>query len=105
MPVLKFDTKDVSDNKVIAALSYIGILVLIPLLAKKDSRFAQEHAKQGLVMLIAGVIGSFVFWIPLIGWALALAFLIADIVALIRCLGGEFWEIPVLGSLRNKFNL
>ena len=102
---MKFDPKDVADNKVIAALSYIGILVFVPLLLKKDSKFAHEHAKQGLVMLIVAIIGSFVFWFPLIGWALALVLFIVDVMAFIRCLNGEFWEIPVLGPLRSKFNI
>jgi uncharacterized membrane protein len=100
-----FDKKDIEDNKVVAALSYVGILCLIPLLAKKDSKFAQEHGKQGLVMLIAWIIGSFVFWIPLVGWALALALFVVDVLAFVKCLTGEFWEIPVLGAYRNKFNI
>lgn len=100
-----FDPKDIADNKVLAALSYVGILCLIPLLAKKDSRFCQEHGKQGLVMLIVWILGSFVFWIPLIGWALGLAVLVAAIYAFIKCLQGEFWEIPLIGPFRHKFNL
>lgn len=100
-----FDKKDVDDNKLIACLSYIGILFLIPLLAGKTSKFAQEHAKQGLIMFIAGVIGSFIFWFPIIGWALALAFFIVDIVAFVKCLMGEFWEIPLIGSYRKKINI
>lgn len=88
-----------------AALSYVGILCLIPLLAMKQSRFAQEHAKQGLVLLIVWVVGSFVFWFPLIGWAAGLAVLVANIVALLKCLMGEFWEIPVVGKYRSKVNL
>lgn len=104
-PMPSFDKKDIEDNKVIAALSYVGILCLIPLLAKKDSKFSQEHGKQGLVMLIVWIIGSFVFWIPLIGWALLLAVFIADLFAFIKCLQGEFWEIPVVGPLRKKINL
>jgi hypothetical protein len=39
------DPKDVADNKLVAALSYIWILFLIPLLAKRDSKFCQFHAK------------------------------------------------------------
>ena len=39
------DPKDVEENKLIAAVGYLGILFLIPLLAKKDSPFAQFHAK------------------------------------------------------------
>ena len=39
--VPKFDPKDVEDHKVMAALSYVGILFLIPLLVLTQSRFAQ----------------------------------------------------------------
>ncbi len=39
---------DIASNKGMAVLGYIGPLCFIPLLAKKDSPFAQFHAKQGL---------------------------------------------------------
>jgi len=100
-----FDKKDVEENKLIAALSYFWVLFLIPLLAKKDSKYCQEHAKQGLVMFIVWIVGSFVFWFPLIGWLLFVAVVIVDLVAFFKCLSGEFWEIPVVGPLRKKFNL
>lgn len=100
-----FDKKDIEDNKVIAALSYLWILVFIPLFLKKDSKFAQEHAKQGLVMFIVGLVGMFIFWIPLIGWILWLVLVILNIVAIIKCLMGEFWEVPVIGPFRKNFNI
>lgn len=100
-----FDSKDVEENKLIAAIGYVGILCLIPLLAKKESKFAQEHGKQGLILLIVWIVGSFIFWFPIIGWILALAVLVINIIAFIKALMGEFWEIPVVGPLRNKFNL
>ncbi len=100
-----FDKKDIDDNKIIAALSYIGVLFLIPLLAKRDSKFCQEHAKQGLILFIVWIVGSFVFWFPIIGQLLALAVFILDLVAFVKCLSGEFWEVPVIGPLRKKFNL
>lgn len=103
--VPKFDPKDVQDHKVMAALSYVGILCLIPLLAMKGSRFAQEHAKQGLLLLIVWIVGSFVFWFPLIGWAAALVVLGVNVYAFVKCLQGEFWEIPVIGKLRKSINL
>lgn len=51
----EFDRMDIEDNKVFALLSYIGILVLVPLLAAPKSRFARFHANQGLVLLIGEV--------------------------------------------------
>jgi uncharacterized membrane protein len=95
---------DIKENKIMAALSYLGILVLIPLLAKKESKFAQFHAKQGLVFLIVWVIGWFLLFIPVIGWLLWIAIWILDIVALIQALMGKYWEVPVIGSIAKKFN-
>jgi uncharacterized membrane protein len=104
-----FDKQDIDDNKVIACLSYLGIFVLIPLLVKKDSKFTQEHAKQGLALLIAEIIGSVIAMVPIIGWLLApfigIFFLVVALVALIKCLMGEFWEIPVIGPYRKQINL
>lgn len=102
-----FDKKDVDENKVLAALSYIGILFLVPLLAKKESKFAQEHAKQGLVLMLAYVVLLIVGVVPVIGWILgffgSIALLVVDIIALVKCLQGGFWEVPVLGQYRKEF--
>ena len=104
---MHFDAKDVADNKVMAALSYIGILFLVPLLVKKDSKFAQEHAKQGLTICVAYVILMVVGIVPILGWLVAffgsIALLVLDVVALIKCLSGEFWELPVIGKYRKEF--
>ena len=48
----EFDPKDISDNKGISILSYLGPLVFIPMFAKKDSKYARFHANQGLTMFI-----------------------------------------------------
>lgn len=88
-----------------AALSYIGILCFIPLLFMKSSRYAQEHARQGVILLLVWVVGGLVFWFPLIGQAAALIVLIVNVVVLLKCLKGEFWEIPIIGQYRTKVNL
>ncbi len=50
-----FDDKDISDNKGITILSYLGPLVFVPMFARKSSPFARFHANQGLLLLIADV--------------------------------------------------
>lgn len=95
------DEQDIRENKLWALLSYLGILVLIPLLAKKDSKFAQFHAKQGLVLFIANLI----WMIPLIGWLIGFVLLIAGLVAIIKVLMGQYWKIPVLGDFAQKINI
>lgn len=100
-----FDEQDVTNNKYIAALSYFGIFCLVPLLLKRDSAFAQFHAKQGLVLAIAFAVGSFVFWIPLIGWGAFVILVGVDIWALIQVLLGKAWRIPVIKDIVEKMAL
>lgn len=99
---MQFDAKDIAENKVMAALSYIGILVLVPLLAKKDSKFAQANAKQGVVTCIAAIL---IGWIPMIGWLLAVVIIVVDLIALISVLQGKFWKIPLAYDLSKKLNI
>jgi len=102
-------SNDIEDNKVIAALSYIFILCLIPLLAKRGSAFAQFHAKQGLTITVAW----FIFWVigivPVLGWLIAflgnILLLIISIVGIIKTLNGEKWKIPYIYEWSQKFNL
>ncbi len=96
------DQKDVEANKIFAVLSYLGILVLVPLLAKKDSRFAMFHAKQGLVLLIGWAIGwllSFVF----IGFIVDIVLIIFSIWGLVNAATGKMTKLPVIGDLAAKF--
>ena len=51
----QFDPRDIENNKVMAILSYFGLLVLVPLLAAPNSRFARFHANQGLVLCICAI--------------------------------------------------
>lgn len=97
------DDKDVQDNKLLAALAYVWILSIVILLVKKDSKFAQFHAKQGLVLFIASVIVSF---IPFLGWFILNPIIwIVALVGLIRALTGKYWKIPLVGDLAAKINL
>ncbi len=92
-----------------ALLSYLGILVLIPLLAAKEDKFAQYHAKQGLVLLIAGVIGMFIGVIPVIGWMLApfitLAWLVFAILGIVNVVGNKEKKLPIIGQYADKLNI
>jgi uncharacterized membrane protein len=97
--------KDVEENKLVAALSYLGVLVAVPLFLKRESPYCQFHAKQGLALLIVWIVGSVVFWFPLIGWAAALVVLVLNIIGLVKALQGEKWEMPIIGDLAKKINI
>ncbi len=96
---------DVEINKGVAALSYVWVLCLVPLLGKRDSEFAQFHAKQGLILFIIEILGSLIFGIPLLGWLLALTVFVVAIMGVIKALNGEWWEIPYIYEWSKKINL
>lgn len=106
------DAKDVEENKAIAVLSYIWILWIVPFLTKKESKFAQFHAKQGLVLFVAEVVISVVVQViavltlgvgvvlfPL----LALGSLILSIMGILNAWNGKMQDLPVVGNFAHKF--
>lgn len=100
-PPVAGQDRDVEENKVLAAVSYLWIISLIVLLVKKDSRFAKFHAKQGLILWIASII----FWfIPWVGWMLNLVILVFVIIGLIQAMQGKWWKVPGVGQLAEKIN-
>jgi len=90
-----------------AVLSYLGILFLVPLVARKDNTFAQFHAKQGLVLFIAEVATMFISWIPFLGWFVGtiawLAWVTLSIIGIVNVLGGKRVPLPIIGKFAQKF--
>ena len=112
------DDKEIEEGKTFAAIGYLGILFLVPLLAAKDNKFAHFHAKQGMVLFIAfiicAIIASILFIIPFIGWFLLgpIAWLVVfiggavlAIMGIVKALQGEYWKMPVLGDWAEQINL
>ncbi|MFH2063016.1 MAG: hypothetical protein ABIJ46_02565 [bacterium] len=93
------------EQRLMAALSYVGILFLVPLLYPKKDEEIRFHLRQGVVVFIVDVLVSFVAWIPLIGWSLALVMLLVSIYGFIQAWQGERWEIPFLHQYAEKINL
>ena len=92
---------DFEKNKTIAALSYVWILFLIPLLGKKHSKFSQFHARQGLILFLL----SFIAWFPLIGWLIGLAVIIISVMGILKTLEGTWWKVPYIYDISKKINL
>lgn len=105
--------KSNSDDKIMAILSYFGLLVLIPIFAAKNSAFARFHANQGLILLIVeaawGIVQKIcssillLIGMPLLSALLQivnLGFLILAIMGIVYAAKGEERELPIIGQFR-----
>ena len=107
------DPKDAQDNKIMAILAYLGILVLIPILAAKESPFARYHANQGLILFIASIAVYIVYYILALvlafsglGWLLYILYLVVAIgifvfviLGIVNAVKGECKPLPLIGNL------
>ncbi len=109
-----FTQEDIRQNRAMAAVAYLGILVFIPILAVPNSRFARYHANQGLVLFICEVAYSIIYQILTsviysISWRLGilvsilglvgLVFLVLAIMGIINAAGGRAKELPLIGKI------
>lgn len=102
-----------SNDKLMAVLSYFGLLVLVPIFAAKDSKFARFHANQGLLLFIveivwqiaAGIVGGVLSAIGISIVAnlldlVGLVFLVFAIMGIVYAAKGEEKELPVIGQYK-----
>ncbi|MDE6728633.1 MAG: hypothetical protein K2J80_11950 [Oscillospiraceae bacterium] len=99
-----------SNDKLFGVLSYLSILVLIPLIAGK-TQFVKFHANQGLVLAIVEVVFSVLIGIfvkipilgvifGIVGGLFDLICLIMAIIGIVGVVNGETKELPVIGAIK-----
>lgn len=107
------DQKDVEENRLVAAIGYLFILCLLPLLGKKESKYAQFHGKQGLTLTIGAVVlwfaGFILAFIPVLGWLAMVAgwvvLVVLAIMGIMNALAGKYWEMPFFGKYAREIKL
>lgn len=109
-----YNPADISANRGVAVLAYIGILVIVPLIIGKDSPFARFHSNQGLVLLIleiiCGIIGGVitgVFSVIHLGFIGSIITLIINvclfaliIIGIVYAAQGKAKELPLIGKIK-----
>ena len=111
----EYSQQDINQNKAMAVLAYIGILVLVPIFAAKESKFAKFHANQGLILLIVDVIVAILimvlsavilaiswrlYWVSTILSLLYIPLLGFSILGIINAVNGKAKELPLIGKFR-----
>ena len=106
---------DGSNSKLMGVLAYLWVLVVIPIFAAKDDKFARFHANQGLILLIL----DFAWWIflfiyarivpyngftgalySLIEYGVGLILFVLAILGIINVVKGETKELPIVGKFQ-----
>jgi len=111
----QYHPQDIQNNKVMAVLAYIGILVLVPLFAAKESPFARFHTNQGLVLLIVDVIGivlnyvlgaiffaiswKLLFLTTIISLVIWLGLLAFSVIGIVNAASGKAKQLPLIGKI------
>jgi fumarate reductase subunit D len=105
---VKKEDKEVLEGKPYAVLGYLWILCLVPLILKKENKFALFHAKQGLVLFIAELAIGFIGIIPFLGWLIfffgSVVLGLLSLLGIIQALMGNYWKMPVIGDFAEKIN-
>lgn len=107
----EFEEDDIKQNSVLSILSYLSWLVLVPILAAPNSKFARFHANQGLILAIIETVCNSVLGIlstiPFFGWMFALLMalinlvcVVLSIIGIVNASGGRAKELPIIGGFR-----
>jgi len=103
-----------SNRTLMLVLAYLGPLAIIPLVAEKEDREVQWHAKHGLVLFVvalaAGVLLAILSHVPVLGCLgcfagplMGLIFTVIAIFAIYKAVNGQRLIIPVISDFADKF--
>jgi uncharacterized membrane protein len=117
-----FDEEDINKNKFFALLSYLSILVLIPIFAAPKSKYAHFHVVQGVNLLVLGIIHFILSAIAnlfattryeygiaykttpeffsIILMLFSLVIFILSIIGIINAVSGKAKKLPLIGNFK-----
>lgn len=95
----------VEKYRYLAALSYVCPLgIFIMLMLDKDSNYIRYHSNQVICLLLWFAASGIAFIVPILGWIAGAAGMVAGVVfaiiAVVRTLKREYYEIPFIGKYR-----
>ena len=107
----EYKEADREQNRYISLVSYLSVLVLVPLVSMKESPFTQYHANVGLNLLIweflfellGLIIRAFLGWIPVLGilleilaWLIRAVFAAISVFGIVSAVKGKARELQIL---------
>lgn len=91
------------EEKILAAIGYLGFLFVVPLIARPKSEYCKFHATQSMVLFAAAIIFLIILGLlPVVGSILTLAIFAVYVIAIYRSYIGEKWAIPFVSDFAKK---
>jgi uncharacterized membrane protein len=90
------EKEDIEKNKDVAALSYLWILSVVVLDARRDSPFVQYHARQGFRLFLISIP---IWMIPKVGRYIEFLVLAGMIIGFLSAAQGRRHEVPLIGKV------
>jgi fumarate reductase subunit D len=111
-----------SEDKVFAALSYVSIMFIIPLILRHDQDDVYFHARQGMVLFSAEVVIWFLLFmlesfvvalmpsnslglVAILGAVAWILFVGLSVIGIYFIFRNKRWEMPVLGKIAKKIEV
>ena len=106
---------DAQQNRAMGILAYISLLVLVPIFAARDSKFARFHANQGLVLavievaywIICAIINAVIYsiswrlgFISVILSLVNILFTVLAVMGIVNAARGQMKPLPVIGGIK-----
>lgn len=93
-------------SKILAAMSYFGVLCLVPLVLNRDDPYVRFHARQGVVLWMWEVLAIYTLLLPGVGKLFfrfsSVTCLLLSVVGVVAVLLGRAWKFPVVGNWAEK---
>ena len=86
-------------NQVLAALSYLSFLFILPRIFAPEDRYARFHAKQGLKLFVFGIVADIAASFIGLGWIVSLARFYLIYKGMNNALNGSTEPLPWIGNI------
>ncbi|MBF0219285.1 MAG: hypothetical protein HQL49_07125 [Gammaproteobacteria bacterium] len=92
--------------RLMALMSYLGVLVFVPLVMNRDDQYVNFHARQGLIIWVMGIVAIFALYLPGVGKlvfsALAMLAMVYSLLGIVSVLLLRAWKLPFIYNLSVK---
>lgn len=90
----------------LAAISYLGVLCLAPIMLKVKNDYVRFHARQGFLLFVAEIVFILIWVVPFIGVIIGsigwIVCFVLSLIGLVNGIIGREWKMPILHKFANK---